>query len=61
MGVVDILINNAGLLPQDPSRDTEPSNVRRMMDINVLSHFWVEFWNLFLMITFISASIKFQI
>lgn len=41
MGIVDILINNAGLMPKNSFRDGDPSNVRRVMDVNVLSHFWV--------------------
>lgn len=41
MGIVDILINNAGLMPKNSFRDGDPSNVRRVMDVNVLAHFWV--------------------
>ncbi|XP_055311358.1 uncharacterized oxidoreductase YoxD-like [Sitodiplosis mosellana] len=40
MGVVDILINNAGLMPQNSFRDGDPKSVSRVMDVNVLSHFW---------------------
>lgn len=40
LGVVDILVNNAGLMPQDSFRDGEPSKVQRVIDVNVLSHFW---------------------
>lgn len=41
LGIVDILVNNAGLMPQDSFRDSEPDAVRRVMDVNVLAHFWV--------------------
>lgn len=41
LGIVDILINNAGLMPSNSFRDAHPDNVRRVMDVNVLSHFWV--------------------
>lgn len=43
MGVVDILVNNAGFLPRSASQDDDPDNVRRMIDVNVLAHFWVIF------------------
>lgn len=41
LGIVDILVNNAGLMPQDSFRDSEPSSVRKVLDVNVLAHFWV--------------------
>lgn len=41
MGIVDILVNNAGFLPRSSSQDDDPDNVRRMIDVNVLAHFWV--------------------
>lgn len=44
MGAVDILINNAGLMPQNSFRDGEPKSVSRVMDVNVLSHFWVNYF-----------------
>lgn len=43
MGIVDILVNNAGFLPRSSSQDDDPDNVRRMIDVNVLAHFWVIF------------------
>ncbi|XP_062712841.1 uncharacterized oxidoreductase YoxD-like [Aedes albopictus] len=39
-GPVDILINNAGILPFLVPDEYSPENLRRMMDVNVLSHFW---------------------
>lgn len=44
MGHVDIVINNAGLMPQNSFRDGDPKDVSRVMDVNVLSHFWVIFY-----------------
>lgn len=41
MGIVDILVNNAGLMPQNSFRDGDPRNVQRVMDTNVMAHFWV--------------------
>lgn len=46
MGIVDILINNAGLMPSNSFRDGEPEDLRRVLEVNVLSHFWVSFVNL---------------
>lgn len=43
MGIVDILVNNAGLMPQNSFRDGDTTGVRRVMDVNVLSHFWVNY------------------
>lgn len=43
MGFVDILINNAGLMPTNSFREGEPDDIKRVMDVNVLAHFWVVF------------------
>lgn len=45
LGLVDILINNAGLVPKISLRDGNPSDVQRLMDVNVMSHFWVMFFS----------------
>lgn len=45
MGIVDILVNNAGLMPSNSFRDGEPEDLRRVLEVNVLSHFWVSFVN----------------
>lgn len=42
MGVVDILVNNAGLMPRNSFRDGDYRAVQRVMDVNVMSHFWVK-------------------
>ncbi|XP_039437708.1 uncharacterized oxidoreductase YoxD-like [Culex pipiens pallens] len=39
-GPVDILVNNAGVLPFSVSDEYSPANLQRMMDVNILSHFW---------------------
>ncbi|XP_062565506.1 uncharacterized oxidoreductase SSP0419-like [Armigeres subalbatus] len=39
-GQVDLLVNNAGVLPFMVPDEYSPENIRRMMDVNVLSHFW---------------------
>lgn len=41
MGIVDILVNNAGLMPTNSFQEGDPSDVRRVIDVNVLAHFWV--------------------
>lgn len=41
LGIVDILVNNAGLMPKASLRDGHPDVVRRVMEVNVLAHFWV--------------------
>lgn len=41
MGIVDILVNNAGLMPRNSFRDGDYRAVQRVMDVNVMSHFWV--------------------
>lgn len=43
MGIVDILVNNAGLMPQNSFRDGDHRAIQRVMDVNVMSHFWVIF------------------
>ncbi|XP_065077316.1 estradiol 17-beta-dehydrogenase 11-like [Ochlerotatus camptorhynchus] len=39
-GRVDILVNNAGIIPYLVPDEYSPENIRRMMEVNVLSHFW---------------------
>lgn len=41
MGTVQILVNNAGLMPKASIRDGKPDDIRRVMEVNVLAHFWV--------------------
>lgn len=41
MGTVDILINNAGIIPKHSLRDGSPSDIQRLIDINVMANFWV--------------------
>ncbi|GAB0095667.1 estradiol 17-beta-dehydrogenase 11 [Sergentomyia squamirostris] len=40
LGVVDILINNAGILPLMSFREGTPADVERIIKVNLLSHFW---------------------
>ncbi|KAL1396554.1 hypothetical protein pipiens_010457 [Culex pipiens pipiens] len=40
IGPVDILVNNAGVLPFLTQDENLPSQIRRMMDVNVLGQFW---------------------
>lgn len=41
LGTVDILINNAGIVPLMSLYERPPEDIQRIMDVNVLSHFWV--------------------
>lgn len=41
IGPVDILINNAGLMPVISFQEGKPEDIQRILDINVTSHIWV--------------------
>lgn len=41
IGDVDILVNNAGIAQAMPILNMNPSQVRRTMEVNTLSHFWM--------------------
>lgn len=41
LGAVDILVNNAGLLPSISLREGGPKDIEKVMDVNLMSHFWV--------------------
>jgi len=41
VGVVTVLVNNAGIMPTHPIEQTTPEEIRKIMDINVLAHFWM--------------------
>lgn len=43
LGTVDILVNNAGIIPKQSLREGPPSDIQRLMDINVMANFWVIF------------------
>lgn len=40
-GPVDVLINNAGIVASTPIMDVTDEQIRRMVDVNLMSHFWV--------------------
>lgn len=40
-GRVDVLINNAGIVASAPIMDSTDEQIRRMIDVNLVSHFWV--------------------
>lgn len=40
-GKVDVLINNAGIVASAPLMDTTDEQIKRMIDVNLVSHFWV--------------------
>lgn len=43
LGDVDILINNAGLLPKISLMEGNPEDILRIFKVNLISHFWVQF------------------
>jgi len=40
-GKVDVLINNAGIVASSPLLDNTDDQIKRMIDVNLTSHFWV--------------------
>ncbi|CAH1731694.1 unnamed protein product [Aphis gossypii] len=40
-GKVDVLINNAGIVASAPLMDTTDDQIKRMIDVNLISHFWM--------------------
>jgi all-trans-retinol dehydrogenase (NAD+) len=44
IGCVDLLVNNVGLLALDVSlREQTPERVQQVVNVNMMSHFWVNF------------------
>lgn len=41
LGDVDILVNNAGLLPKVSLLQGEPNDLERIINVNLMAHFWV--------------------
>jgi all-trans-retinol dehydrogenase (NAD+) len=41
MGFVDILVNNAGILSTISLREGQPKDIKKIIDVNLTSHFWV--------------------
>lgn len=41
VGDVDILINNAGILPGKPFMELTNEQIKKTFKINTLAHFWV--------------------
>lgn len=46
LGLIDILVNNAGLLPKLSLREGNVSNIEKIIQVNLLAHFWVKTDNL---------------
>lgn len=42
LGPVDILINNAGVMPLISLREGQEEDIQKIIDINLTSHFWVK-------------------
>ncbi|XP_058822580.1 short-chain dehydrogenase/reductase family 16C member 6 isoform X3 [Topomyia yanbarensis] len=41
VGIVTILVNNAGIMPTHPILQQTEGEIRKTMDINVMAHFWM--------------------
>jgi NAD(P)-dependent dehydrogenase (short-subunit alcohol dehydrogenase family) len=41
MGSVEILVNNAGILSGISLHEGRPSDIQKVIDVNLTSHFWV--------------------
>lgn len=41
LGAVSIVVNNAGLLFEPPLLEASEANHRRIIDVNLMSNFWV--------------------
>ncbi|XP_001600199.2 short-chain dehydrogenase/reductase family 16C member 6 isoform X2 [Nasonia vitripennis] len=41
VGTVSILVNNAGIMPCRPFLELTAAEIQKMMDINVMAHFWI--------------------
>lgn len=44
LGIVNILVNNAGLMPKSSLRECDTDSIHRVMNVNILAHFWVNFF-----------------
>lgn len=47
LGVVDTLVNNVGLMPKLSLLGGDYKDIQRVIDVNVLSHFWVNSFHCF--------------
>ncbi|XP_050331070.1 estradiol 17-beta-dehydrogenase 11-like [Bactrocera neohumeralis] len=43
-GFINIVVNNAGIMPCHPILEHTETEIRTMFDINVLAHFWVSLY-----------------
>uniref|UniRef100_A0A0C9QY72 Short-chain dehydrogenase/reductase 3 n=1 Tax=Fopius arisanus TaxID=64838 RepID=A0A0C9QY72_9HYME len=41
VGNVTILVNNAGIMPCKPFLDHTPEDIHKIIDVNVMAHFWM--------------------
>ncbi|KAI5713217.1 hypothetical protein M8J76_015463 [Diaphorina citri] len=41
VGDVSIVVNNAGIMPCHPLKNTSEEEIRKIFDVNVFSHFWI--------------------
>lgn len=47
VGDVTVLVNNAGIMPTHPIEQHTHQEVSKIMDINVMAHFWVRNYRFF--------------
>lgn len=41
VGDVSIIVNNAGIMPCHPLKNTTEAEIRKIFDVNVFAHFWI--------------------
>ena len=41
VGTVTVLVNNAGIMPCKKFLAHEPEDIKKIFDVNVFAHFWV--------------------
>lgn len=44
VGEVSVLVNNAGIMPCKKFLDHDEAEIKKMFDINVFAHFWVNYY-----------------
>lgn len=44
IGPVDLLVNNAGILARVSLLEGKAEDVQRVLNVNLLAHFWVSVW-----------------
>lgn len=60
IGDVDILINNAGIAPCEPFKELTNEKIKRVFDVNIMAHFWVNTCPLFITNLYFFTTLDYQ-